>query len=92
MGSLTGHLACRPASCPLLVDANRRRRGRLAVNSLRGGSYTLARNASGDAESDAKCAPNGLRLHFDLMVTACLPAGLSNSVCQLPVALRRRKK
>ena len=36
------------------------------------GGHVLAGNASGNAEPDAKCAANGLRLHFDLMVSVLL--------------------
>jgi hypothetical protein len=95
---LTGGLACRPAcltiyrDCPILGDTRSGRRGRLAASSLRGTGYGLAGHTPGDAESDPESAANGLRLHFDLMVTARLPAGLSTPGRQLPVALRRRKK
>ena len=47
-------------------------RCRLVSRSLDACGYTLAGDPSGDAESDAECPTNGLRLHFDLMVTARL--------------------
>jgi hypothetical protein len=80
--SLAGHLACRPprwlilgarwpilGDCPILRCARECRRGGLAAS---GSGNALAGHASGDAESDAESTANGLRLHFDLMVTAPL--------------------
>lgn len=48
-------------------------RCRLASRSLGSRGHALAGDASGDAESDTQCPADGLRLHFDLMVTARLP-------------------
>jgi hypothetical protein len=98
MRGLTGDLADPPAGwsilgdCPILGDAGGGRSAWLAVDGLRGGGYALACDAARDAESDAESAANGLRLHFDLMVTARLPATLSAHCRQLAVALGRRKK
>jgi hypothetical protein len=63
---------------------------------LGGRGHALPGNASGDAESDTKSAADGLRLHFDLMVTARLPIRLSTDYRTenrtMPVALKRRWK
>jgi hypothetical protein len=78
--------------CLILWDAARGRSGWPAVDSLHGRSYALAGDATGDPESDAESAAYGLRLHFDLMVTVRLLAGLLGYRRQLAVALGRRKK
>jgi hypothetical protein len=52
-----------------LTDAGRSRRWRVG-GGLHAGSYALTRDAPCDAEANAKDPANGLRLHFDLMVTA----------------------
>jgi hypothetical protein len=46
---------------------------RLAGRGLCAGRQALAGNASGNPKSNAQCPADGLRLHFDLMVTARLP-------------------
>jgi hypothetical protein len=50
--------------------------GWLAGCDLGAGGYALAGDACGDAQSDAESAADGLRLHFDMMVTARLAAPL----------------
>jgi hypothetical protein len=62
----------------------------LAGRSLGAGSYALAGNASGDADTDAESAANGMRLHFDSMVTVRLPVPLCAGVDGLRVARKRR--
>jgi len=64
----------------------------LAGAALGTGRQALTGNASGDAESDTKSAADGLRLHFDLMVTVPLRAWLSIDYRQMQVALKRRWK
>jgi hypothetical protein len=66
--------------------------GRLAVGGLCGGGYALPDDAACDADSNAESAANGLRLHFDLMVTAWLLTALLGDCWLLAVALGRRKK
>jgi len=70
-----------------------RLRGRRVAGGWRGsGSDALACGASNNAEPDAQSAPDGLRLHFDLMVTAraefgfsanCLNAGCSDRALEV---------
>jgi hypothetical protein len=51
-------------------------RSRLAGRGLGAGGHALAGNASGNAKSNTQSPANGLRIHFDLMVTARLPVPL----------------
>ena len=59
-----GGLPC----CAALCGTGRRDRAsvRLTDCRLRTGRDALAGNASGDAQSNAQCPPDGLRFHFDL--------------------------
>jgi hypothetical protein len=59
---------------------------------LSDGSHALSCYASRDAQADAESAPNGMRLHFDLMVTACLPVWVCLGVPGFRVARKRRRK
>ncbi len=68
-GDLAGGADLGSSFCGLL--------GGLIGCGLGAGGHSLAGDASGDAESDTEDAPDGLRLHFDLMVTAWLPTGRS---------------
>lgn len=70
---LTGDLPGGAAGDLALAGTGASSRHRPAGGSLGAGSYALAGNTSRDAETDANGAANGLRLHFDLMVTAWLP-------------------
>ena len=72
---LAGRLTCLPARA-------------LRTRSLSAGSNALPGNASGDAETDAEGATDGLRFHFVLMVTAGVPARLCTDAGYGRVALR----
>ena len=90
--SLGRGLARNPARNTALRRAGSGSRCRLAGRGLGTCGHTLAGDPSGDAESDAQCPANGLRLHFDLMVTAWLLTALLGDCWLLAVALGRRKK
>jgi len=73
---LARNLARSAARDMILAGSGSGSLGWLAGCGLGTGGYALAGDTSGDPESDAESATDGLRLHFDMMVTARLAAPL----------------
>ncbi len=67
-------------------------RSRAAGGSLGAGGNALAGNAPGNAQPDSQGPADGLRFHFDLMVTAGAQVPPLRVRPKFPVALRRRWK
>ena len=64
----------------------------LTGHGLGAGGHVLAGNAAGDAQAGAEDPSDGLRLHFDLMVTARQAVLLGAGSRRRAVALRRPRK
>jgi hypothetical protein len=59
---------------------------------LRIAAHALAGNTTSHAQPNAQCPANGLRSHFDMMVSATAGAELLADLLDLPVALGPLRK